>query len=163
MVLPQNAIPVWNKVNQRIHRKLLQATQSAKLVDFLIPVPVNQDKILTFHFRSPISRHAIWFTEALRFAVNQINSDTSLLPKVVLGIDLYGLSSCHIEDEMYVNLPALLENSTHNIVGLIGPEMASDTLKLFEHHTYSPVSFTTLYLILTKLLLQGLSDLQQIW
>ena len=81
---------------------------------------------------------------------------------MILGIDLYGLSSCHIEDEMYVNLPALLENSTHEIVGLIGPEMASDIFKLFEHHTYSQVSFTNLYLKLIKLVIQGLSDLHKI-
>lgn len=35
MVLPKKAIPVLNEVNQRIHDKLLQATQSVKLVDFV--------------------------------------------------------------------------------------------------------------------------------
>ena len=87
-------------------------------------------KFLMFCFtRSPILPSSIQSIEAIHYAIDLINNDTSILPGVNLGLDLYGLSYCgENTTKRLEHISELAQNMDEQpIVGIISTISNEDT------------------------------------
>ena len=83
-----------------------------------------------FYFtRTPILPSSIQSIEAIHYAIDLINNDTSILPGVNLGLDLYGLSYCgENTTKRLEHISELAQNMDEQpIVGIISTISNEDT------------------------------------
>ena len=95
-----------------------------------------------FYFtRTPILPSSIQSIEAIHYAIELINNDTSILPRVKLGLDLYGLSGCgENTTKRLEHISELAKNMDEQpIVGIISTTSNEDVEELFGNEIHNSI------------------------